>query len=141
MSWLNVFSSIFSNTQEQVLPAAPSVIAAGSQWYGEISPTREEIVQRIEKDIIKTNPECTTINLKNIISNTINGVVIGSYRDYYANRHRILVSEVREDAMEYYHTRHMHNMDKLYFIAKTKILTRSMIAAFRKRAKDNMGEE
>ena len=134
MSWLNnLTSSIFSNTQEQVLPTPPSAIAAGAPWYGEISPPREEVINRIRKDILQSNPELKSLQLHKIIEETMEEIAIGSYRDYYSNRHRILVNEVREDAIELHKNRHARNMKQFYFIATTKIRVRTMIKEFRKR--------
>lgn len=134
MSWLNnLTSNIFSNTQEQVLPTPPSAIASGAPWYGEISPPREEIIKRIRKDILLSNPELKSLQLQKIIEETMEEIAIGSYRDYYSNRHRILVNEVREDAIELHKNRHARNMKQFYFIATTKIRVRTMIKEFRKR--------
>ena len=134
MSWLNnLTSSIFSNTQEQVLPTPPSAIASGAPWYGEISPPREEVIKRIRKDILQSNPELKSLQLRKIIEETMEEIAIGSYRDYYSNRHRILVNEVREDAIELHKNRHARNMKQFYFIATTKIRVRTMIKEFRKR--------
>ena len=134
MSWLNnLTSSIFSNTQEQVLPTPPSAIASGAPWYGEISPPREEVIKRIRKDILQSNPELKSLQLHKIIEETMEEIAIGSYRDYYSNRHRILVNEVREDAIELHKNRHARNMKQFYFIATTKIRVRTMIKEFRKR--------
>ena len=134
MSWLNnLTSSIFSNTQEQVLPTPPSAIASGAPWYGEISPPREEVISRIRKDILQNNPELKSLQLRKIIEETMEEIAIGSYRDYYSNRHRILVNEVREDAIELHKKRHARNLKQFYFIATTKIRVRTMIKEFRKR--------
>ena len=135
MSWFNnLTSAIFSRsqeTQEQILPQPPSVIAAGAPWYGEISPTREEIIKRIHKDILQSNPELTSLNIQKLIKETMEEISIGSYRDYYSNRHRILVNEIREDAIELYKKRHARNMQLFYFIAITKIRIRTLVKAFR----------
>ena len=134
MSWLNnLTSSIFSNTQEQVLPTPPSAIASGAPWYGDISPPREEVINRIRKDILQSNPELKSLKLQKIIEKTMKEISIGSYRDYYSNRHRILVNEVREDAIELHKNRQARNMNKFYFIATTKMRIRALIKAFRKR--------
>ena len=64
MSWLNKLTSgIFTNSQEQILPHPPSVIAAGAPWYEEIAPPKEEIINRIHKDILKQYQELKSVNL------------------------------------------------------------------------------
>ena len=132
MSWFNTLtSSIFSNSQEQVLPIPPSAIAAGAPWYGELSPAREEIIRRIHKDILQSNPELKSLNLQKLIEETMEEISIGSYRDYYSNRHRILVNEIREDAIELHKKRHVRNMQLFYFIATTKMRIRALIKEFR----------
>ena len=66
----------------------------------------EEIIRRIHKDILQSNPELKSLQLHKIIEETMEEIAIGSYRDYYSNRHRILVNEVREDAIELHKYRH-----------------------------------
>ena len=142
MSWLNKLTSgIFTNSQEQVLPHPPSVIAAGAPWYEEIAPPKEEIINRIYKDILKQHQELKSLNLHKIIEETMKGVSIGSYRDYYANRHRILVNEVCEDALEIHKNRTKKNMQWFYFISITKVRVHSMIKRFRKRRRLRLWEE
>ena len=142
MSWLNnLTSSIFSNTHEQVLPTPPSAIASGAPWYGEISPPREEVINRIRKDILQSNPELKSLQLHKIIEETMEEIAIGSYRDYYSNRHRILVNEVREDAIELHKKRHARNMKQFYFIATTKIRMKALVKAMRKRRRLRLWEQ
>ena len=142
MSWLNnLTSSIFSNKHEQVLPTPPSAIAAGAPWYEEISPPREEVINRIRKDVLGSNPELKSLNLPKFIEKTLEEISIGSYRDYYSNRHRILVNEVREEAIELHKKRHARNMKEFYFIATTKIRMRALVKAFRKRRRLRLWEQ
>ena len=144
MSWLNkITSGIFTNSQyqEQTLPHPPSIIAAGAPWYEEISPPKEEIIKRIRKDILQNNPELKSIQLNNIIEEIMKGISIGSYRDYYSNRHRILVNEIREDALEIYKNHHNKNMQWFYFTSMTKVRVHSMIKRFRKRRRLRLWEK
>ena len=144
MSWLNKLTSgIFSRSQdkEQILPRPPSVMAAGAPWYEEIAPPKQEVVARIRKDILQQNPELKVLNLQYIIGETMSGVSIGSYRDYYANRHRILVNEARDDALEIHKKRHTKNMKWFYFICTTKARIHTMVKKFRKRRRRRQWEE
>ncbi len=145
MSWFNnLTSGIFSRsqeTQEQILPHSPFVIAAGAPWYEEQGPSKREVMMRIHKDILQSNPELTSLNLPKFIEKTLEKISIGSYRDYYSNRHRILVNEVREDAIELHKNRHARNMKQFYFIATTKIRMRALVKALRKRRRLRIWEQ
>lgn len=132
MSWFHtIVDTIFPEDTKGALPSPPSIMAAGSPWYKELSPEKEEVIERITKDVLKKNPRFKTLALYKIITEIIGDTNIYSYRDYYTSLHNNFVEETIEKANEQYKERHEKNMLWWYTIARLKSTAHKMIERWR----------
>ena len=134
-SWLKQLAeTIFPNNYSTgKLPLAPSVMASGSPWYEESSPTKEEVKRRIKKDICVKDPRLKTIPLLDIINGIVDDATWINYRGYYTFLHTNFVTEGLELAVEQYEERHQKNMRLFYIIATLKPKMRKVVQRFRNR--------
>ena len=134
MSWLERLThAVFPKNQHSFLPKPPSIMAAGAPWYEEIGPSKQEVVGRIKKDIVESHPKLVSLDLEQIIENSLKDFSIGSYRHYYSQHHRDLVNEIANEALEIYMNRHQENMRLFYIIAMLKSKVRKVVEQFRAR--------
>ena len=137
MSWLEkiahaVFPLPDEGTQRK-LPLPPSVMAAGSPLYHEIPPSKDEVITRIEKEVVAEDERLKTLFLSKIIQDIIKDSVWVSHRDYYIFLHKLFVKETLEVALEQYAERHQKNMRLFYIVATLKPKMRKVVQRFRNR--------
>ena len=142
MSWYHtIVDTIFPEDTKGALPSPPSIMAAGSPWYKELSPSREEVIERVTKDILKNNPRFQTLPLYKIITEVIGETDIRSYRDYYMSLHNNFVEEVTEIANKQYKARHQKNMLWWYTIARLKSTAHKMIERWRNKRRQQFWQK
>ena len=132
MSWIgNLVGQIFPQRNDskssRKLPHPPSIMAGGSPWYEDVSLTKEEVNNKIKKDILSTHPNLKTLNLSAIIDEVVGDTEFDSYRGYLTFSHNNFVKESRELALEKYDERHQKNMFRWYVIARLKSTVRKII--------------
>jgi hypothetical protein len=137
MSWLEkianaVFPPPDAATQRK-LPLPPSVMVAGSPLYHEIPPSKDEVIARIEKEVIATDKRLKSFFLSKIIEAVIRDSTWVSHRDYYIFLHKLFVKETLELALEQYEKRHQKNMRWFYIVAILKPKVRKVVQRFRNR--------
>ena len=138
MSWIgNLVGQIFPQRSDskssRKLPHPPSIMAGGSPWYEDVSLTKEEVNNKIKKDILSTHPNLKTLNLSDIIDEVVGDTEFDSYREYLTFSHNNLIKESRKLALEKYDEIHQKNMFRWYVIARLKSNVHQMVIAFRKR--------
>ena len=88
MSWFSrlagsVSKSIFSDSREnKFLPHAPTIMAAGSQWYNSAEIQREDVLNRIVKDVNDSTDLYPCINVYNIADTIVGNMYLGNYGTY-----------------------------------------------------------
>lgn len=142
MSWFSrlagsVSKSIFPSTGEnKFLPHAPTIMAAGSQWYNSAEIQREDVLNRIVKDVRSSTDLYSCINVYEIADTIIGNIHLGNYGTYLRELHKDLVEETRECAMELHYERHKNNMRIFFLITRLKIQLHSKLKHLRnKKAK------
>jgi len=134
MSWIEqIVKAVFPQNQEKNLPLPPSIMAAGGPWYEEMCPPKDEIIERIRKEILKKDKRLRTLNLYKIVNEVMRDTKIYSYREYYRHLHTNFVQESIEIAQEQYAARHQKNMQWFYIVATLKPKMRKVVQQFRKR--------
>ena len=125
MSWFTRFANTISkaiiSSGEQGLPVAPSVMAAGSKWYGEIGPTKNEVLNRIVNDVSKDIDMYDFINLREIANDIVGDADIGSYHNYLAYLHKDFVEDTKEVATSLHFEQHKKNVTFFFLITRLKI--------------------
>jgi len=125
MSWFTRFANTISKaivtSGEKGLPVAPSVMAAGSKWYGEIGPAKEEVINRIVNDVSKDIDIYDFINLGNIANDIVGNTDIGSYHNYLAYLHKDFVEDTKEVATSLHYEQHKKNVTFFFLITRLKI--------------------
>ena len=74
-----------------------------------------------------------SLDLEQIIENSLKDFSIGSYRHYYSQHHRDLVNEISNEALESFTNRHQENMRLFYIIGMLKPKVRKVVEQFRAR--------
>ena len=142
MSWFSrlagsVSKSIFSDSGEnKFLPQAPTIMAADSKWYNSAQIQREDVLNRIVKDVRESTDLYSCINVYEIADTIVGNTYLGNYGTYLRELHKDLVEETRECAMELHYERHKNNMRIFFLITRLKIQLHSKLKHLRnKKAK------
>ena len=133
MSWLTrLANTVFPKAEKsQTLPYPPSIMSSGGPWYEEVGPKKEEVIGKIIKDLLQSNPELDILNLIVIIDKIIGDEIFGSYRGYYTFQHNDFVEEARDLALSRYNSL-QQNMKWFFTISRTKIMVHKFVKRFRK---------
>jgi len=127
MSWLSqlaesVSKSIFQKKQEnKFLPQAPTIMASDSKWYNSAQIQREDVINRIVKDVNESTDLYSCINVYEIADTIVGNTYLGNYGTYLRELHKDLVEETRECVMELHYERHKNNMRAFFLITRLKI--------------------
>ncbi len=127
MSWFSrlagsVSKSIFSDSGEnKFLPQAPTIMAANSKWYNSAQIQREDVLNRIVKDVNDSTDLYPCINVYNIADTIVGNMYLGNYGTYLRELHKDLVEETRECAMELHYERHKYNIKFFFLVTRLKI--------------------
>ena len=139
MSWFSrlagsVSKSIFSDSREnKFLPQAPTIMAADSKWYNSAQIQREDVLNRIVKDVRSSTDLYSCINVYEIADTIVGNTYLGNYGAYLRELHKDLVEETRECVMELHYERHKNNMRIFFLITRLKIRLHSKLMRLRKK--------
>jgi hypothetical protein len=137
MSWFSrlarsVSKSVFSNSsEEQFLPQAPTIMAAGSQWYNIAEIHRKDVLERIVKEVKEQTDLYSCIDIRDIADIVIGDSHIGSYTIYLRELHKDFVEDTKEIAQMQHFEKHKRNMRIFFLITRLKIHLSSKLKRLR----------
>jgi hypothetical protein len=137
MSWFSqlarsVSKSIFSNsTEDKFLPQAPTIMAAGSQWYNIAEIHRKDVLDRIVKEVKEQTDLYSCIDIRDIADIVIGDSHIGSYTIYLRELHKDFVEDTKEIAQMQHFEKHKRNMRIFFLITRLKIHLHSKLKHLR----------
>jgi len=137
MSWFSrlarsVSKSVFSNSsEEQFLPQAPTIMAAGSQWYNIAEIHRKDVLERIVKEVKEQTNLYSCIDIRDIADIVIGDSHIGSYTIYLRELHKDFVEDTKEIAQMQHFEKHKRNMRIFFLITRLKIHLSSKLKRLR----------
>ena len=137
MSWFSLLArsvskSVFSNSsEEQFLPQAPTIMAAGSQWYNIAEIHRKDVLERIVKEVKEQTDLYSCIDIRDIADIVIGDSHIGSYTIYLRELHKDFVEDTKEIAQMQHFEKHKRNMRIFFLITRLKIHLSSKLKRLR----------